>query len=402
MNHDFVKFSDLYKQPLINGINRPTKDRDCGYKMVNMREKFAHDRIYNVEMEQVLVSEKEKHYFLEKGDLIFARQSLVLSGAGKCSIFMGASEPTTFEGHIIRVRLNKAIVVTLYYYYYFNSKEGRSNIETIIEQVSAAGIRGSDLSNLVVPNPPLKTPKKFAHNLGILDDKIELNRKMNKTLEEIAQPLFKHWFIDFEFPNAEGKPYKSSGGEMIDSELGLIPKGCRVGKLGDEFNITMGQYPPGNTYNQTGDGLPFYQGNADFVFRYPNNRIYCTAPKRIARAGDTLISVRAPVGDINLAKEICIIGRGVACIHHKSDLRSYTYYLMEHKATCFKEFESNGTVFECISKQAVGCITYIRPTLVAKLVFNSIVSYHDYMIEIFSNVISELRYVKNFPLKEIL
>ena len=81
--------------------------------------------------------------------------------------------------------------------------------------------------------PPLKEQQKIAEILSSLDEKIELNIKMNKTLEEIAKTIFKRWFIDFEFPNEEGKPYKSSGGEFINSELGEIPKGWRVEKLGN-------------------------------------------------------------------------------------------------------------------------------------------------------------------------
>jgi len=87
--------------------------------------------------------------------------------------------------------------------------------------------------NLDVYLPPLETQKEIAHILGTLDDKIELNRKMCKTLEEIAQTLFKHWFIDFEFPNEQGKPYKSSGGDMVDSELGPIPKGWRISPVAE-------------------------------------------------------------------------------------------------------------------------------------------------------------------------
>ncbi len=211
--------------------------------------------------------------------------------------------------------------------------------------------------------PPLETQREIAHILGTLDDKIELNRKMNKTLEEIAQALYKHWFIDFEFPNAEGKPYKSSGGEMVDSELGLIPKGWRVGKLSDEFDITMGQSPPGDTYNQLGDGLPFYQGNADFGFRYPKNRVYCTVPKRFAQAGDTLISVRAPVGDVNICIEKSIIGRGLASIQHKHRKSSYTYYFVKAKAQDLRSYDDSGTVFGCITKTNIGSIYHAIPNI---------------------------------------
>jgi type I restriction enzyme S subunit len=98
-----------------------------------------------------------------------------------------------------------------------------------------------NLNRIPVQLPPLETQKEIAHILGTLDDKIELNRRMNKSLEEIAQALFKHWFIDFEFPNAEGKPYKSSGGTMIDSELGPIPHGWKVGTIGDVCAFEYGK-----------------------------------------------------------------------------------------------------------------------------------------------------------------
>lgn len=91
----------------------------------------------------------------------------------------------------------------------------------------------SDLTNLIIPLPPLKEQEAIANTLSILDDKIENNNKIAENLEAQAQAIFKHWFVDFEFPNEEEKPYKSSGGEMVESEIGMIPKGWDVGKLGD-------------------------------------------------------------------------------------------------------------------------------------------------------------------------
>src|SRR5947207_7816215 len=125
-------------------------------RMVNMGEIFAYSRIGNVDMDRVPLSENEAlGYLLEPGDLLFARQSLVLSGAGKCSIILTQKEPVTFESHIIRVRLNKNLTDPIYYYYFFNSAMGRQLIESIVEQVAAAGIRGSDLARLKVPYLPL-------------------------------------------------------------------------------------------------------------------------------------------------------------------------------------------------------------------------------------------------------
>ena len=107
------------------------------------------------------------------------------------------------------------------------------------------------LISLAVPQN-LKEQKAIAKILSDLDSKIELNQKMNKTLEAIAQAIFKHWFIDFEFPNEEGKPYKSSGGEMVDSELGDIPKGWEVRKLADLMYLEKGLSYKGKFLSESG------------------------------------------------------------------------------------------------------------------------------------------------------
>jgi type I restriction enzyme, S subunit len=107
---DTVSFQDLFATPLRNGLTRPKSVRGQGIKMVNMGEIFAYSRIGNIDMDRVPLSENEAlGYLLEPGDLLFARQSLVLSGAGKCSIILKQKEPVTFESHIIRARLNKNV-----------------------------------------------------------------------------------------------------------------------------------------------------------------------------------------------------------------------------------------------------------------------------------------------------
>ncbi len=173
---DFVPFEKLFALPLRNGLTRPKAVRGKGVKMINMGELFAHSRINNVETDRVPFSDNENSFLLEPGDLLFARQSLVLAGAGKCSIFMGDDESVTYEGHIIRARINSTIADPFFYYYFFNSPVGRQAVESIVEQVAAAGIRGSDLTKLNVPFPPLLEQRAIAEILGALDDKIELNR----------------------------------------------------------------------------------------------------------------------------------------------------------------------------------------------------------------------------------
>jgi len=239
--------------------------------------------------------------------------------------------------------------------------------------------------------PPNAEQRAIARILGALDDKIELNRQMNETLEAIAQALFKSWFVDFDpvRAKAEGrdpglpKPLADLFPDSFeDSELGEIPKAWRVGLVDDEFDLTMGQSPPGETYNEGGMGFPFYQGCTDFGFRFPTRRIYCTAPTRLAKAGDTLVSVRAPVGDINMATENCAIGRGVAAVRHKTGSRSYTYQFMQSIADVFARFEAEGTVFGSIGKKDFHAIACVNPPRHLVLAFDACVSALDDRVEV--------------------
>ncbi len=235
-------FEDLFEIPLRNGLTRPTSVRGFGVKMINMGELFAHSRIKNISMDRVPLSREESvNYLLKNGDLLFARQSLMLSGAGKCSIFLGDIEPVTYEGHIIRARLDSKKADPLFYYYYFNSSIGRTTIESIIEQVAAAGIRGSDLAKLRVHVPHIPLQYTIAHTLGSLDDKIEVNRQMNETLEAMARTIFQSWFVDFDpvRAKAEGRPTEGMDAataamfpnEFEEIEGREVPKGWSIEPL---------------------------------------------------------------------------------------------------------------------------------------------------------------------------
>ena len=218
--------------------------------------------------------------------------------------------------------------------------------------------------------PPLPEQRAIAHILGTLDDKIELNRRMNETLEGMARVLFKSWFVDFDPVRAKmegrdtGLPPDVADlfpNRLVDSELGEIPEGWEVIPLASCFNITMGQSPPGSTYNDDGDGLPFFQGCSDFEFRYPENRRFCTAPTRIAHSDDTLVSVRAPVGEINMAWEKCCIGRGVAALRHKSCSSSFTYYATQVLQPQLRQYEETGTVFGSINRKQFETLPVLAP-----------------------------------------
>ena len=191
-----------------------------------------------------------------------------------------------------------------------------------------------------------KEQRAIASVLSSLDDKIDLLHRQNKTLEAMAETLFRQWFV-----------------EEAD-------EGWEEGKIPDEFDFTMGLSPPGESYNEEGIGIPMYQGNADFEFRFPKRRVFTTNPKRFAEQFDTLISVRAPVGAQNMADERCCIGRGVAAFIYKrnNDYYTYTYFKMKSLMKEIDQFNQTGTVFGSISKADFEALEIVLPP--TEIVYN--------------------------------
>ena len=267
MSSDSARFGDLFLEPQRNGLTRPKKVRGAGLPMVNMGELFAYPRIRDIPMDLVPVDRKEHHYLLETGDLLFARQSLVLSGAGQCSIFLGSSAATVFESHLIRCRLDARRSNAHFYFYFFRSPEGRRAIEAIVEQgAGASGIRGSDLVNVQVPNPPKRIQDEIAEILGSIDDRITLLRETNATLEAIAQALFKSWFVDFDPVRAKMEGRTPEGMDEATaalfpdgfetSELGEVPRGWRVECVAQWLSVLeTGRRPKGGV-SGISDGIP--------------------------------------------------------------------------------------------------------------------------------------------------
>lgn len=274
------------------------------------------------------------------GDTLFARITPCLENGKICQV-RGLKDGYGFgstEFHVFRGK--EGVSDSNFVYYLSRSDEVRSHAEHNLEGSSGRQrVAKEAFDNLFLLLPPLEEQKRIAGILSLLDDKIDLLNRENTTLEALAETLFRHYFIDN--PNPEWKE----------------------GKLGDEFDFTMGQSPSGDSFNENGIGIPMYQGNADFGFRFPTRRVYTTAPTRFAEVNDTLISVRAPVGAQNMATERCCIGRGVAAFRykHEKDYYSYTYYKIKSLLEEIKSFNDNGTVFGSISKSDFENIDVVIP-----------------------------------------
>jgi len=153
-----------------------------------------------------------------------------------------------------------------------------------------------------------------------------------------------------------------------------------AGVLSDIATITMGQSPSGSSYNEDGNGEVFYQGRAEFGFRFPSHRLFTTEPKRMAEIGDILLSVRAPVGDLNVAYERCCIGRGLGAIHSKTGHTSFVLYTMIALRPQLDVYNGEGTVFGSINRDALNALPIYIPSKDKICQFESIVRPMDDMI----------------------
>ncbi len=159
-------------------------------------------------------------------------------------------------------------LVSVFLYYWFLSKYGKHQIDTKSIGSTQKALTIDTLKKFDINLPPLQEQKAIANILSTLDEKIETNNKINKTLEEMAQAIFKHWFVDFEFPNEDGEPYKSSGGKMVDSELGSIPKGWEICDLKTLCDSYSGYSYKGSDLNESRNAMVTIKNfNIDGTFR---------------------------------------------------------------------------------------------------------------------------------------
>lgn len=203
-------------------------------------------------------------------------------------------------------------------YFYLGPQFQRTIQKHTITGATVPRLLLSEMPSWTVVIPPLEEQRGIAEVLGALDDKIAAN----STLVAIGEDL---------------------AGALVRDALGVGSQ-----SLGSIAAITMGSSPPGTSYNEVGKGMVFYQGVRDFGVRSPSNRVWTTEPVRTAEAGDTLVSVRAPVGRTNVATETTCLGRGLAGL--RSDSPSTIYHLLRSVPEVWAPYEAEGTVFGSINK----------------------------------------------------
>ena len=304
-----------------------------------------------------------EEFILKKGDIItpLTEQSLGLLGT---TARIPENGKYIQSQDVALVKCKPGKIDPNFCYYLVSSHSVKQQLSAAAQQTKIRHTSPEKIMNCTVWVPELQEQERIGALLTAIDSKIELNCSINRNLEALAKQLYDYWFVQFDFPDENGRPYKSSGGKMVWNEVlkREIPIAWKSGAFSDIANITMGQSPDGSSYNEKGEGIVFYQGSTDFGIRFPSVRMYTTSPSRYAKQGDILMSVRAPVGAVNIANSDCCIGRGLSAINSKKGSVTYIYYVIHYLKVRFDSLNTAGTTFGSITKDELFSLPVVIPS----------------------------------------
>ena len=213
----------------------------------------------NKEIDNILkISTDEKYkktQLLKDGDIVYNLTSESVDDLGKAVYIRNPNNipfVSGMETTIMRVT-DKSILLPEYLNYILSTYKFKCLLRQYVTGMKVYRVHPRDIGRIEIEVPDINEQKKIIDILNPFNDKIELNNQMNQTLEEIASLLYKRWFVDFEFPDDKCNPYKSSGGEMVDSELGMIPKGWEVKELGEFITLINGYAFKSGSYSKDGN-----------------------------------------------------------------------------------------------------------------------------------------------------
>lgn len=275
-------------------------------------------------------------YLLKPNDIVFARTG---GSTGRNYFYDGSDGVFVYAGFLIKFSIDPEKVNPKYVKYYCRSKQYNDWVQSFNTGSTRGNINAQTFGNMEIPLPERKQQDYLVSILEPIDEKIKNNKQVNDNLQQQAMSLYAEMFLNSSDSNVTS------------------------GTLSDIAVITMGQSPSGSSYNEDGVGEVFYQGRAEFGFRFPKRRLFTTEPKRMAEAGDVLLSVRAPVGDLNIAYERCCIGRGLGAIHSKTGHSSFILYTMFALRSQLDVFNGEGTVFGSINRDALNAIPIDIPSV---------------------------------------
>ena len=309
------------------------------------------------------------NYLLHEGDIVFARTG---NSTGRNYYYDPRDGEYAYAGFLIKFSLDLRKINPRYMKYYAQSKQYWDWVSSFNTGSTRGNINAKTYASMPIDLPSRQIQDAIVAICDAIDDKIRINRQLNDYLEQLVDGKFQELFGGLNF-NAT---------------------------LSDVAEITMGQSPAGSSYNEEGAGIIFYQGRGEFGWRFPKRRLYTTEPKRLACEGDVLMSVRAPVGDLNVAFENCCIGRGLAAIH--SETPSFALYLMRFLKPQLEAYNGEGTVFGSINGKALKSLEVALPSHNEVMQFESFAAPIDALIRSNENETRKLNNLRNYLLPKLM
>ena len=340
-------------------------------------------------LDGIALSENSFRYVTEEkadslGKANASRGDVVITHRGTLGQISFIPKNSKYSRYVIsqsqfRVRCNEKLLPE-YIVYYFHTRVGQHKLLANASQVGVPALAraSTTFQTIEIEIPPIEEQRKIVGVLETIRKKIELNNTINNNLEQQAKAIYHQMFI------------ASSSPEWTQ------------GTLSDIADITMGQSPSGSSYNEDGIGTVFYQGRAEFGYRFPTQRLCTTEPKRMARENDVLMSVRAPVGDLNVAREDCCIGRGLASIRSKTNRQSFVLYTVFALQPELDKFNGEGTVFGSINRDSLNKMAIEIPTDDEMDRFESLVSPMDAQIRTNHEEILRLEAIRDALLPKLM
>ena len=379
---------------ITDGSHYSPKSVDDGYPMASVKDMYEYG--LNIEgCRKILRNDYEK---LVKDDCKPLKNDILITKDGATYlkyIFVWRKEiELVLLSSIAILRPKTDLIDPDFLKYYLTNPAVKSDLKNYVSGAAIPRIILKDFKTFKVSIPEIKAQHKIASILSAYDDLIENNTRRIKILEELAQTIYKEWFVNFRFPG-----YKKV--RFVDSPLGRIPEGWERKNLNEIANIIMGQSPKSEFYNSEGFGLPFHQGVTDFGFRSPEHKTFCSVENRIAEKYDILFSVRAPVGRINIANTKLIIGRGLSAIQHKNNMQSFLFYQLKNIFTR-EDTIGSGAIFNSVTKEDMHNIKIINPNNDIGKKFDELVKPLDLQIENLNSKISNLRKTRDLLLSKLM
>jgi type I restriction enzyme, S subunit len=373
--------SALLAVPTRNGIHKGQAFQGRGVPVVKMGEVYHADIIRDQPRDLLdLTPDELTRLEVRTGDLLLCRTSLVADGVGHCALVGDLSQRSTFASNLIRVRMSPERADPRFWFYYFRSSLGKHQLLSLARGTAVTTITGPDIAALNVVAPEVGEQRAIAQILGTLDDKIELNRRMNETLQAIARALFKSWFVDFSPVRAKSEGHDPGLVQPLadlfpdsfrDSELGEIPKGWRVVPIGELATVVGGSTPSTREASFWENGRNYWATPKDLsalatpVVLETGRRITDTGLAQIGSGllppGTILLSSRAPIGYLAIAEVPLAINQGFIAMRPTVGVSNLFLLYWAEWASEVIVSRANGSTFLEISKSNFRPIPVVAP-----------------------------------------